>query len=99
LSLRDVPSTQDGETGRDEAAALGPGGRDHVDIEGPCFGSLAFGVERAHQGAPGKIASDSEVVAGGVDAGVDQGFDVAAVAQESDVERLLRQRLAQEAAL
>src|SRR5262245_8347066 len=34
LPLRDVPSAQDSEGSGDEAPALGPGGRNRIDIEG-----------------------------------------------------------------
>src|SRR5262249_60989906 len=56
-------------------------------------------IERAHQHAASEVAGDGEIVAGRVDAGEDQSLDIAAVAEQPDVEHLLGERLTQEGAL
>src|SRR5262249_2162319 len=82
-----------------QAPAFGPGDGNRIELEAAPFRVLTAGVERAQQRAPGEVAGDGEVVAGGEDGGGDRRLYVLAHAEHADVELLLGQRLAEEDAL
>src|SRR5207247_1883821 len=79
-------------------AAIGAGGLEDVALEAAELGALHAGVQLTQKRAAGEVVADFQVIAGGEECRIDRHVDMAAVAEQADLEALLRQSLAKEGA-
>ena len=94
-----MPGSQDGQNGGNQGAALIAGDFEYIALEAAQFGALNAGVHLAKQGTAGEIVADFQIVAVGEKRRGDRHLDVAAIAEQPDLQALLCERLAEESAI